>query len=154
MSFGSNKIPSWGGPTIHRLLAARFSADLKQLQNWDFSTLNRSKPIRVLTRTESSCSDDCPPIGYLLPDFQPIWRNFLIHSPPPPLTRYEGGRHEVEKNYAHKTIDAREVNWYDFGICSVISSKGEANFWYTLRKTKKYVLKWDGLSLKDVGRKI
>ena len=27
-------------------------------------TSNRSKPIRVLTRTKSSCSDDRLPIGY------------------------------------------------------------------------------------------
>ena len=67
----------------HRLLATRFSADLKQLQNRDFSTSNRSKTIRVLTRTQSSCSDDRLPIGYLLPDFQPISRNFfasLFHN--------------------------------------------------------------------------
>ena len=56
------------------LLAARFSADLKelfevtslffsleQLQNRDFAILNRSKPTRVLTRTKFSCSD-----GHLL----------------------------------------------------------------------------------------
>ena len=36
-----------------------------------------SIPIRVLTRTKSSCSDDRLPLGYLLPDFQQIWRNFL-----------------------------------------------------------------------------
>ena len=42
-------------------------------------TSNGSKPIRVLTRTKSSCSDERLPIGYLLPDFQPIWSNFLNH---------------------------------------------------------------------------
>ena len=31
-------------------IVARFSADLEQLQNWAFSTWNRSKPIRVLTQ--------------------------------------------------------------------------------------------------------
>ena len=45
-------------------------------QSTKFSTSNRSKPIRVLTRTKSSCSDDRLPIGYLLLDFHPIWRNF------------------------------------------------------------------------------
>ena len=43
-------------------------------------TSNRSKPIRVLTRTKSSCSDERLPIGYLLPDFQPNWSNFLNQS--------------------------------------------------------------------------
>ena len=66
-----------------KLLTARVSGDLKQLKNRDFSSSNRSKPICVLTRTQSSCSDDRLPIGYLLPDFQPIWRNFfdsLFHN--------------------------------------------------------------------------
>ena len=49
-SFDSHKILPERGPPIHRLLAARFSADLKELQNRYFSTSNRSKPIRVLTR--------------------------------------------------------------------------------------------------------
>ena len=35
-------------------------------------TSNRPKPIRVLTGTKSSCSDDRQPLGYLLPDFQQI----------------------------------------------------------------------------------
>ena len=45
-------------------------------------TSNGSKPIRVLTRTKSSCSDDRLPIGYLLRNFQQIWSNFF--APPPP----------------------------------------------------------------------
>ena len=49
-SFDSHKILPERGPPIHRLLAARFSADLKELQNRYFSTSNRSKPIGVLTR--------------------------------------------------------------------------------------------------------
>ena len=48
-SFDSHEILAERGPPIHRLLAARFSADLKQLQNRYFSTSNRCKPIRVLT---------------------------------------------------------------------------------------------------------
>ena len=73
------------------LLAARFSADLKelfevtslffsleQLQNRDFAILNRSKPTRVLTRRKSLYMLDCLPIGYSLIDFQPIWNNFKI----------------------------------------------------------------------------
>ena len=43
----------------------------------DFSTSNRSKPIRVLTRTKCSCSDDRLPIGYLLPDFQQVCSKIL-----------------------------------------------------------------------------
>ena len=43
-------------------------------------TSNRSKPIGVLTRTKSSCSDERLPIGYSLPDFQLIWSNFLNRS--------------------------------------------------------------------------
>ena len=92
MSFDAHKILVYAWPPTYRLPSARFSADLKQLQNRDFSTSNRSKPIRVLTRTQSSCSDDRLPIGYLLPDFQPIWRNFfdsLFFF----TTRKEGGRH-------------------------------------------------------------
>ena len=60
-----------------------------------FSTSNRSKPIRVLTRTDISCSDDHLPIGYLLRDFQPNWSNFFLPTAAAAaaLTRYEGGRH-------------------------------------------------------------
>ena len=42
-------------------------------------TSNRSNPVRVLTRTKCSCSDDRLSMGYLLPDFQLIWSNFWIH---------------------------------------------------------------------------
>ena len=52
--------------------------DLKISQNGK-PTSNRSKPIRVLTRTKSLCSDDRLPLGYLLPDFQPHRSNFVIH---------------------------------------------------------------------------
>ena len=71
-SFDNHKIPTYRWPSTHRLPAARFSADLKQLQKPDFSTSNRSKPIRVLTRTKCSCSVDRLPISYSLPDFQQI----------------------------------------------------------------------------------
>ena len=40
-------------------------------------TSNRSKPIGVLTRTKSPCSDERLPIGYLLSDFQQNRSNFL-----------------------------------------------------------------------------
>ena len=40
-------------------------------------TSNHSKPIRVLTRTKSPCSDERLPIGYLLSDFQQNRSNFL-----------------------------------------------------------------------------
>ena len=69
------KIPMYWWPPTHRLLAARFSADLEQLQNRDFATSKSSKPIRVLTRTKCLCSDDHLPIGYSLPNFQLISNN-------------------------------------------------------------------------------
>ena len=56
-----------------------------------FHTSNRCKPVRVLTRTKCSCSDDRLPIGYLLLNFQLIWSSFLNHFS---LTRQKGGRHE------------------------------------------------------------
>ena len=40
------------------------------------------KPIQVLTRTKSPCSDDLLSIGYLMPGFHLIWSNFstrLVH---------------------------------------------------------------------------
>ena len=40
-------------------------------------TSNHSKPIGVLTRTKSPCSDERLPIGYLLSDFQQNRSNFL-----------------------------------------------------------------------------
>ena len=76
----------------HRLLLARFSADLKQLQNRNFWTSNRSKPIGVLTRPKCSCSDDHLPIGYLIRNFQPNRSNFLIRFASL-LPGRKGGRH-------------------------------------------------------------
>ena len=76
-----HKIPAYRWPPTQRLLAARFSADLEQVQNRYFSTSNRSKPIGVLTRTKSFCRDDRLPISYSLPDFQLIWSNFLAGLP-------------------------------------------------------------------------
>ena len=81
MSFDAHKILVYAWPPTHMLPSARFSADLKQLQNRDFSTSNRSKPIGVLTRTKCSCSDDRLPISFLLSDFQPNRRNFLYSLP-------------------------------------------------------------------------
>ena len=80
-SFDPYKIPLERRPPTHRLLDARFLGELKQLQNRDFSTSNRSKPIRVLTRTKCSCSDDRLPISFLLSNFQPNRRNFLYLLP-------------------------------------------------------------------------
>ena len=94
-SFDFQKIPMYRWPPTHRLLAARFSADLEQLQNWDFATSNCSKPIWVLTRTKCSCSDDNLPIGYSLPNFQQIWSNFFADpAAAAALTRLKGGRHQ------------------------------------------------------------
>ena len=44
-------------------------------------TSNRPKPIGVLTRTGCSYSDDRLPLGYLLPDFQQLWRTFYKSLP-------------------------------------------------------------------------
>ena len=44
-------------------------------------TSNRPKPMGVLTRTECSYSNDRLPLGYSLPDFQQIWRNFFTSLP-------------------------------------------------------------------------
>ena len=52
-SFDMQNIPAYRWPPTHRLLAARFLANLEQLQNRDFSNSKRSKPTRVLTRTKS-----------------------------------------------------------------------------------------------------
>ena len=73
-----HKIPTYRWPPTRRLLAARFSADLEQLQNWDFATWNRSKPIWVWTSTKSLYMLYRLSIGYHLPDFQLIWSNFKI----------------------------------------------------------------------------
>ena len=43
----------------------------------NFPTSNRSKPTTVLTCKKSPHTDDRLPMGYSLPDFQQIWRNFL-----------------------------------------------------------------------------
>ena len=64
-------------PPTHSLLVTQFSANLKQLQNRDFWTSNRSKPTILLTRTKCSCSDNHLPIGYFFRILQPNRRNFL-----------------------------------------------------------------------------
>ena len=74
-------IPAYRWPPTQRLLAARFLANLEQLQNRDFAISNRSKPIWVLTRTKCSCSDDRLSIGYSLSDFSRFEATFCIHFP-------------------------------------------------------------------------
>ena len=112
-SFDAHKIPLEQWPPSHRLLDAWFLGDLKQLQNRDFSTSNRSKPIRVLTRTKCSCSDDRLPISFLLSDFQPNRRNFLYLLP---LfhNQVERGSTRREKNHTHTTFDStyRSIDQY------------------------------------------
>ena len=92
-------------------------------------TSNRSKPMTVLTRANCSCNDDHLPNGYLLPDFQPSWRNFVnrFTSLPFSLTRQEGGPREKKKN-SHKSFDSITLALYDQTTCYVISN---------LIKTKK-----------------
>ena len=86
---------SYSLPSFERFLMTPFCAR-SILVNFTLTknlTSNGSKPIGVLTRTKSSCSDERKPISYSLPDFQLHRSKFLVHSPPPPLTRKEGGRH-------------------------------------------------------------
>ena len=67
-------------------------------------TSNGSKPIRVLTCTKSSCSDERLPLGYMLHDFQLHRSNFFVHFLhfTSSITRQEGGRHRG--NRAHRTF--------------------------------------------------
>ena len=61
-------------PTFERFLMTSSSAR-SILVNFSLKknlTLNGCKPIRVLTCTKSSYSDERLPLGYLLPDFQQI----------------------------------------------------------------------------------
>ena len=53
-------------------------------------TSNGSKPIGVLTRTKSSCSDERLPIGYSLHDFQQNRSNFFSAPPTALTTRRKG----------------------------------------------------------------
>ena len=102
-------------PTFGRFLMTSESARLilENLSPEKNLTSNGCKPIRVLTCTKSSCSDDHLPIGYSLPDFQPHRSNFFAQRkfilrqfysqkatdsghmlPPPPPT--QPGRKEVD----------------------------------------------------------
>ena len=89
-----------------RLILVNFSPE-KNL------TSNRSKPIRVLTRIWSSCSDDRLPNAYLLLDFQPHRSNFVIHFTHHTHTRdqKEGGRHDG--GYASFKINLKRLaDWF------------------------------------------
>ena len=80
---------------------------------------NCCKPIRVLTRTKSSCSDDRLPLGYLLPDFQPHRSNFLVRLPLFFTTRKEGGRHGG--NRAHRTfVQVSSSRNYGLHLCYLL----------------------------------
>ena len=67
------------GRTFERFLMTYLSArsNLVIISQKKNLTSNRSKPIGVLTRTKTSCSDERLPIGYLLRNFQPNQSNFL-----------------------------------------------------------------------------
>ena len=58
-------------PNFERFLVIPLSARLILVHFvlTEYLTSNGSKPIRVLTRTISSCSDERLPIRYSLPDF-------------------------------------------------------------------------------------
>ena len=128
-------IPAYRWPPTHRLLAARFLADLEQLQNRDFSASNRIKPIVVLTFTKLPRTNDRLPIDYLLPDFQPIWRNFFAS-----LFFSQSGRRgstlKKKKINSYKSFDPLKVVSYYQGICFPIYSQVEATFWFTVRRQK------------------
>ena len=101
-------------------------------------TSNGSKPIRVLTRWTTSCSDDRVPLGYPLPDFQPIWRNFMIHffffhSQP------EGrGSTRGKKFRSHKTFEPIKCIWYAQGTGYLIYSQFGATFRFTPENDKNH----------------
>ena len=67
--------------TFERLLMTYLSArsNLVIISQKKNPTSNRCKPIGVLTRTKSSCSDERLPISYSLPDFKLIWSKFLMN---------------------------------------------------------------------------
>ena len=108
-------------------------------------TSNRSKPIGVLTRTKSSCSDERLPIGYLLRNFQPNRSNFFAPPPPPPppaLTRKKGGRH-VGGAPAPPDVLLRKI-FQKFSNISrhVKHSRFFGRFGKTLWSIEKSVRKW------------
>ena len=139
-------------PPTHRLLLARFPADLKQLQNRNFWTSNRSKPIRVLTLAKPSCSDDGLPIGYLLRNFQPNRSNFF--SAHPSIRHLPNRKKRVDtkgKNHAHKTFDSTEASWYHQGSFSLILEKFEQIYdpLWGRRKTRSKITLKSFYSLKE-----
>ena len=99
-SFDWHKTPTYRWRPTHRLLAARFSADLEQLQNRDFSTSNRSKPIRVLTRKYRHLIPFYPhprlPAAPFPADLKHLFRTAAAAAAA--TTRKREGRHEGGKS--------------------------------------------------------
>ena len=123
-------------PPTHRLLAARFSADLEQLQNWDFATSNCSKTIGVLTRTKCSCSDDHLPIGYLLPDFQLIWNNFKIEIFELQIVLSRNYRYQRFMVISRsKTGKKTDIKMFFFDITTFFLVNVAGRNWFFLKKT-------------------
>ena len=101
-------------------------------------TSNRPKPIRVLTRTKSSCSDDRLPLGYLLPDWQPHRSNFVIHLPPLP------GRKGVDTGQTVPIgllcrFPLLEITAYIHATCCWNISRFEATFFWPTNKDSNQI---------------
>jgi len=79
-------------------------------------TSNRSKPIRVLTRTKSSCSDERLPIGYSIRNFQPNQSNFLNRFSSVHFTSVVPGRKGVDTGVIGHIANYHEVieSWCEF----------------------------------------
>ena len=94
----------------------------------------------VLTCTKSSCSDDRLPIGYLLPDFQLIWRNFLNRFTSVHFTSLQfnqAGRGSTEKkNRAHRTFGPVRIICNDQATCYLITSQLRSTLDPLLRRRK------------------
>ena len=96
-------------------------------------TSNGSKPIRVLTRTKSSCSDERIPIGYKLRKIQQIWRNFFGT-----LTTTAAANQEERGSTRGKTVPILVVDHSEsFTMTKLLAIWFTAIFNHLLIKTKK-----------------
>ena len=99
-------------------------------------TSNRSKPIRVLTRISSSCSDDRLPNAYSLLDFQTIWSNFYTSLS---LSLPEGRGSTRKKNRVHMTFRPVRIIHTDQATCHLIYSKILSTIDWLSRRRKKLI---------------
>ena len=107
-----------------------------------FKLHTTSIPIGFLTLTESSGSDDRLPLGYSLPDFQQIWRNFLTSLP---LFFSQPGRKGVDtkKKIIVQDFWAKKKIWYYHAIGYLINPQLWATLdgwysWYGFPPTEKF----------------